>query len=77
MTPYYGADKTAGAGNSWSYTTKSGENVRRSEGLAVASLEMYRDGLFSDDPETPYQVTGKLLLPGLNGTDVQRRVFGA
>jgi hypothetical protein len=26
----------------------------------VASLEMYFDGLFSDDPESPYQVTGKL-----------------
>ena len=77
MTPYYGADKTAGAGNSWSYTTKSGENVRRSEGLAVASLEMYLDGLFSDDTEAPYQVTGKLLFPDLNGADVQRWVFEA
>jgi hypothetical protein len=26
----------------------------------VASLEMYLDGLFSDDPQSPYQVTGKL-----------------
>jgi hypothetical protein len=58
--PKTGADGVAGAGNSWSYTTKSGENVRRSEGLAVANLEMYLDGLFSDDPESPYQVTGKL-----------------
>jgi hypothetical protein len=58
--PSIGADGVAGAGNSWSYTTKSGENVRRSEGLAVASLEMYLDGLFSDDPQSPYQVTGKL-----------------
>jgi hypothetical protein len=57
--PKTGADGVAGAGNSWSYTTKSGENVRRSEGLAVASLEMYLDGLFSDDEKVPYQVTGK------------------
>ena len=26
----------------------------------MASLEMYLDGLFSDDPQSPYQVTGKL-----------------
>jgi len=31
---------------------------------------MYLDGLFSDDTEAPYQVTGKLLFPDLNGTDV-------
>jgi hypothetical protein len=33
--------------------------VRRSEGLAVASLEMYMDGLFSDDKAEPYRVTGE------------------
>lgn len=58
--PYGCADGVAGAGNSWSYNTKYGENVRRSEGLAVASLEMYLDGLFSDDEKVPNQVTGKL-----------------
>ena len=43
----------------------------------MASLEMYLDGLFSDDPQTPYQVTGKLLFPDFKGTDVQRWVFEA
>jgi hypothetical protein len=50
----------AGAGNVWSYTTKGGEVVRRSEGLAVASLDMFLAGLFSEDPNTPHQVTGML-----------------
>jgi hypothetical protein len=67
--PYCGADGVAGAGNSWSYNTKSDENVRRSEGLAVASLEMYLDGLFSDDEKVPYQVTGKPSLRDSNGAD--------
>lgn len=48
----------AGAGNTWSYQSQSGETVRRSEGLAVASLEMFLGGLFSSDPKSPHQVTG-------------------
>ena len=51
-------DVVAGAGNVWAYSTKDGEVVRRSEGLAVASLDMFLAGLFSDDPNTPHQVTG-------------------
>lgn len=39
--------------------------MRRSEGLAVASLEMYLDGLFSDDSSKPHQVTGMFNLLGL------------
>ena len=50
----------AGAGNLWSYTTSGGEVVRRSEGLAVASLDMFLAGLFSDDKDAPHQVTGTL-----------------
>lgn len=50
----------AGAGNVWSYTTSDGEVVRRSEGLAVASLDMFLAGLFSDEKDTPHQVTGML-----------------
>ncbi|KAL8938953.1 MAG: hypothetical protein Q9211_002972 [Gyalolechia sp. 1 TL-2023] len=47
----------AGAGTKWSYTSKeSGKTYRRSEGLAVASLEMYKAGYFSSDPAEPYQV---------------------
>jgi hypothetical protein len=47
----------AGAGTQWSY--KSNENGRvykRSEGLAIASLEMYKAGLFSSNPNNKNQV---------------------
>ncbi|KAL9598642.1 MAG: hypothetical protein Q9219_004388 [cf. Caloplaca sp. 3 TL-2023] len=47
----------AGAGTKWSYKSKeSGKVYRRSEGLAVASLEMFKAGYFSNDPTEPYQV---------------------
>jgi hypothetical protein len=47
----------AGAGTKWSYKSKeSGRIYRRSEGLAVASLEMFRAGMFSSDPNAPHQV---------------------
>jgi hypothetical protein len=47
----------AGAGNEWSYKSKeSGRIYRRSEGLAVASLEMFKAGMFSSDPNEPCQV---------------------
>ncbi|KAL4883031.1 hypothetical protein BJY04DRAFT_31993 [Aspergillus karnatakaensis] len=49
----------AGAGNKWSYKSKeSGRVYSRSEGLAVASLEMFKSGLFSSDPTEPCQVDG-------------------
>ena len=49
----------AGAGAKWSYKSKeSGRFYRRSEGLAVASLEMFKAGLFSSDPTEPCQVDG-------------------
>ncbi|KUL84943.1 hypothetical protein ZTR_07865 [Talaromyces verruculosus] len=49
----------AGAGNKWSYKSKeSGKVFSRSEGLAVASLEMFKTGLFSSDPTEPCQVDG-------------------
>lgn len=52
----------AGAGNRWSYRSKeSGKMYSRSEGLAVAALEMFKSGHFSSDPEEPCQVDG----PGL------------
>ncbi|KAH6658725.1 hypothetical protein BKA67DRAFT_220491 [Truncatella angustata] len=47
----------AGAGTSWSF--KSAENGRiykRSEGLAIASLEMFKSGLFSSNPSNRFQV---------------------
>ena len=47
----------AGAGTKWQYKSKeSGKIYRRSEGLAVASLEMFKMGLFSSDPDKPCQV---------------------
>ena len=47
----------AGAGNVWSYrSVNDGVRYKRSEGLAVASIEMFSIGLFSSDPNQPYQV---------------------
>jgi len=47
----------AGAGTKWSYKSKeSGKVYNRSEGLAVASLEMFKVGAFSSDPSQPHQV---------------------
>jgi hypothetical protein len=47
----------AGAGTQWSYKSKeSGKVYSRSEGLAVASLEMFKAGAFSSDKSQPHQV---------------------
>jgi hypothetical protein len=47
----------AGAGTKWQYKSKeSGRIYRRSEGLAVASLEMFKAGTFSSDPKELCQV---------------------
>ncbi len=56
----------AGAGPSWSYIDRQGIETRRSEGLAVASLEAFTSGLFSDDPARPLQATAS----GLSGLTV-------
>lgn len=49
----------AGAGTKWSYKSKeSGKTYSRSEGLAVASLEMFKAGMFSSDTTEPCQVDG-------------------
>ncbi|KAI9676334.1 MAG: hypothetical protein M1817_000491 [Caeruleum heppii] len=49
----------AGAGSRWQYKSKqSGKIYRRSEGLAVASLEMFTAGLFSSDHSEPCRVDG-------------------
>lgn len=53
----------AGAGTKWQYKAKeNGKLFRRSEGLAVASLEMFKEGLFSSDPDQPHQVDSVALL---------------
>ena len=50
----------AGAGNVWSYTERStGQKFTRSEGLGVASVHMFAEGLFSGDPDQPYRVDGQ------------------
>jgi len=46
----------AGAGNVWKYTTKQGKKYGRSEGLAIASLDMFEQGLFSSNPSDPHRV---------------------
>ncbi|RDW84873.1 hypothetical protein BP6252_02463 [Coleophoma cylindrospora] len=52
----------AGAGTAWSYKSKeSGRIYRRSEGLAVASLEMFKAGTFSSNQSQPCQVDAEAL----------------
>lgn len=47
----------AGAGAAWRYREAgTGQVLARSEGLAVASLDAFRAGLFSSDPARPLQV---------------------
>ena len=43
----------AGAGAQWRYRDRDGRAIGRSEGLAIASLDMFVDGLFSSDPQHP------------------------
>lgn len=50
----------AGAGPIWKYKEKDTELVyARSEGLAIASLDMFKGGLFSSSSEMPYRVDGE------------------
>jgi hypothetical protein len=39
----------AGAGNTWVYTESGGAKFGRSEGLAIASLDMFLSGFFASD----------------------------
>jgi hypothetical protein len=45
----------AGAGMKWQYRDSFGKNYNKSEGLAVASFDMFAQGLFSSDPKCPMQ----------------------
>lgn len=57
----------ADAGTGWKYKSKeSGKIYSRSEGLAIASLEMFKAGKFSSDPDVPHQVDSN----GLRKIDV-------
>jgi len=52
----------AGAGPDWSYReTAAGLVHRRSEGLAVASLDMFAAGRFSSDPDSPVRADADAL----------------
>jgi Protein of unknown function (DUF1688) len=52
----------AGAGDAWRYREdETGLSFARSEGLAVASLDMFRAGLFSSDAHRPYRVDSAAL----------------
>jgi hypothetical protein len=46
----------AGAGDKWKYMSNTGDEFSRSEGLAVASIDMFKDGLFSSDVAIPCRV---------------------
>ena len=62
----------AGAGPSWRFRDSlSGLSVGRSEGLGLASLAMFADGLFSTDPRNPLRVDADKLA-ALSVADVAR-----
>lgn len=53
----------AGAGNTWQYVEPStGKAFGRSEGLAVASFDLFTQGVLSADPKDPYRVDAQALL---------------
>lgn len=49
----------AGAGQKWKYKSSDGEFVGRSEGLALASFDMFASGYFSSSETLPGRVDGK------------------
>ena len=52
----------AGAGAQWSYLDKTtGKRIGRSEGLALASLDMFASGAFSTDRADPFRVDASAL----------------
>jgi len=52
----------AGAGSQWRYSDgESGQRIGRSEGLALASLDMFARGAFSADPNDPLRVDASVL----------------
>ncbi|WP_431201453.1 URC4/urg3 family protein [Bradyrhizobium betae] len=52
----------AGAGAEWRYhDAVTGQGIGRSEGLAIASLDMFASGLFSGDPRAPFRVDAGVL----------------
>ncbi|MBW7973808.1 URC4/urg3 family protein [Bradyrhizobium sp. BR 10289] len=52
----------AGAGATWRYRDAvTGNAIGRSEGLAIASLDMFASGLFSSDARAPYRADADVL----------------
>ncbi|MFK4489446.1 URC4/urg3 family protein [Bradyrhizobium sp. USDA 336] len=52
----------AGAGAAWRYRDSvTGADVGRSEGLAIASLDMFASGLFSHDARAPFRADAEVL----------------
>ncbi len=52
----------AGAGATWRYRDAvTGDGIGRSEGLAIASLDMFASGLFSGDARAPFRVDADVL----------------
>ncbi|KAI2613375.1 DUF1688-domain-containing protein [Hypoxylon sp. NC1633] len=63
----------AGAGTGWSFkSSENGRVYRRSEGLAIASLEMFKAGLFSGNPANKFQVDKE----GLRKLEVEQLANG-
>jgi len=60
-----------GAGPGWHYTCADGETVGRSEGLALASIDMFMDGLFSTDSAMRTRVNS-LALKGVTEESLAR-----
>lgn len=53
----------AGAGAVWRYKEQgTGTEYSRSEGLALASLDLYQSGIFSAHPRDPYRVDAQRLI---------------
>ncbi|KAL0088353.1 hypothetical protein J3Q64DRAFT_1329773 [Phycomyces blakesleeanus] len=62
----------AGAGQTWKYKAKDGELIGRSEGLAVASFDMFEEGYFSSSKEVPDRVD----VEGLAQLSIERMTQG-
>jgi hypothetical protein len=62
----------AGAGPDWSYRGKEEVLYTRSEGLAVASFDMFEAGYFSSNPKNPYQVDSE----GLKNLTLEKMALG-
>jgi hypothetical protein len=62
----------AGAGAAWRYRDNvSDKTIGRSEGLAIASLDMFANGAFSTDTRDPYRVDAEKLV-ALSVADLER-----